>query len=200
MSSQPPSSGTAGPRQRLIDAAVEYGAEHGLADTSLRQLAAALGTSHRMLIHHFGSKEGLLVEVVRVVEQRQREVLTALTADADHDQHELNRRFWDSLNDPSVRAHERLFFEVYGQALQGKPWAVPLLEGIVDDWIEPLVRYFVSRGMPEATARTDARLAIAVSRGLLLDVLATGEQEAVDAALERFGELLVMSMQRSQLN
>jgi AcrR family transcriptional regulator len=190
MPSQPLASRTTGPRQRLIDAAVEYGAEHGLADTSLRQLAAALGTSHRMLIHHFGSKEGLLVEVVRVVEQRQREVLADLTTDTGDRVEQLNRRFWDSLNDPSVRAHERLFFEVYGQALQGKPWAVPLLEGIVDDWIEPLVRYLMSNGLPEATARVDARLAIAVSRGLLLDVLATGEQEAVDAALERFGELL----------
>lgn len=189
-----PTPAVTGPRQRLIDAAVEYGAAHGLADTSLRQLAAALGTSHRMLIHHFGSKEGLLVEVVRVVEQRQRAVLTELTTDGadgmNRDQVQLNRRFWQTLNDPAVRSHERLFFEVYAQALQGKPWALPLLDGVIDDWIEPLVDYFVGRGAPEPTARVDARLAIAVSRGLLLDVLATGEQEAVDAALDRFGALL----------
>ena len=54
------------PRQKLIDAAVAHADAHGLSDTSLRQLAAALGTSHRMLIHHFGSKEGLLVEVHRL--------------------------------------------------------------------------------------------------------------------------------------
>ena len=47
-------------KQELLDAAIDYVAEHGMADTSLRQIAAAIGTSHRMLIHYFGSKEGLL--------------------------------------------------------------------------------------------------------------------------------------------
>lgn len=46
-------------RQRLLDAAIEYTAEHGISDLSLRSLAAAPGTSHRMLIFHFGSREGL---------------------------------------------------------------------------------------------------------------------------------------------
>lgn len=56
------------PRERLLAAAVEHVAAHGVGDLSLRRLAAALGTSHRMLVYHFGSREGLLVEVVREVE------------------------------------------------------------------------------------------------------------------------------------
>ena len=44
----------------------------GIGDRSLRDIAAAVGTSHRMLIHHFGSREGLLTEVVRTVEANQR--------------------------------------------------------------------------------------------------------------------------------
>ena len=59
------------PRERLLAGAIDYVAEHGLADVSLRTLAEALGTSHRMLIHHFGSKEQLWVEIVRTVEARQ---------------------------------------------------------------------------------------------------------------------------------
>ena len=66
-------------RERLLAAAVDYAAEHGLADLSLRSLAAGLGTSHRMLIFHFGSKEGLLVEVVRAVEAQQRALLEGMT-------------------------------------------------------------------------------------------------------------------------
>src|SRR5437588_11165036 len=53
------------PRDRLLDAAIDHVAQNGLGDLSLRGLAAALGTSHRMLIHHFGSKERLWVEIVR---------------------------------------------------------------------------------------------------------------------------------------
>jgi AcrR family transcriptional regulator len=43
----------------------------GIADLSLRQLAAAIGTSHRMLLYHFGSREGLLAAVTRAVEEQQ---------------------------------------------------------------------------------------------------------------------------------
>ena len=47
------------PRQRLLDAVVTYFTEEGLADESLRRIAEAIGTSHRMLLYHFGSKDGL---------------------------------------------------------------------------------------------------------------------------------------------
>ena len=56
------------PRERLLDAAIEHFGRHGIGDTSLRGIAEAVGTSHRMLIYHFGSREGLLAEVTREVE------------------------------------------------------------------------------------------------------------------------------------
>src|SRR5215468_10129451 len=72
-------------RQRLLDRAIEHVAGHGIGDLSLRAMAAALGTSHRMLIHHFGSKEGLWVAIVRTVEQRQRDLLPDLLPDPGAD-------------------------------------------------------------------------------------------------------------------
>ena len=60
------------PRARLLAAAIEYLQARGISELSLRELAAAIGTSHRMLIYHFGSKEGLLVAVVQAVEEQQR--------------------------------------------------------------------------------------------------------------------------------
>ena len=47
---------TTDPRRRLLERAIDHVAAHGIADLSLRRLAEALGTSHRMLIHHFGSR------------------------------------------------------------------------------------------------------------------------------------------------
>ena len=58
---------TTDPKARLLAAAMEYVAEHGVGDLSLRAIAAAIGTSHRMLIYHFGSKEGLLIAVIHAV-------------------------------------------------------------------------------------------------------------------------------------
>jgi len=173
-------------RERLLAGAMEYVAEHGVGDLSLRGLAAALGTSHRMLSYHFGSREGLLVEVIRTVEARQRAALATMLLDAEASPAETMRRAWNHIADPSLWPNERLFFEIYAQALQGHPHALPLLDGIVDLWVEPLARIAVAQGQDEAAARAEARLGIAVTRGLLLDLLATKDRAAVDAAMERY--------------
>jgi AcrR family transcriptional regulator len=173
-------------KERLLTAAMEHVAEHGVGDLSLRGLAAALGTSHRMLIYHFGSREGLLIEVIRAVEAQQRAALEQLLQDPESTPEETMRRMWRRVADPALWPNERLFFEIYAQALQGSAYALPLLDGIVDFWVEPLTALAVEQGRPEAAARAEARLGVAVTRGLLLDLLATGDREAVDEAMERF--------------
>jgi AcrR family transcriptional regulator len=175
-----------GARERLLAAAMEHVAQHGVGNLSLRGLAAELGTSHRMLIYHFGSREGLMIEVIRAVEARQRAALAEMLLDEDAPPAETMRRMWRRVADPALWPNERLFFEVYAQALQGSAHALPLLDGIVEKWVEPLARIAVAQGRPEAEARAEARLGVAVTRGLLLDLLATGDREAVDAAMERY--------------
>ena len=81
-------------RERLLAAAMDHVAQHGVGDLSLRGLAAALGTSHRMLIYHFGSREGLLIEVIRTVEAQQRAALATLLLDEDAPPAETMRRMW----------------------------------------------------------------------------------------------------------
>ena len=44
----------------------------------------------------------------------------------------------------------------------------------------------MARGIPEPRARAHVRLGIAVTRGLLLDLLATGDREAADQAMDAF--------------
>ena len=176
-------------RQRLLEAAIDYVAGHGLTDLSLRRLAAELGTSHRMLIHHFGSRNGLWVAIVREVERRQLAAIADLVPDPSDSFADAMRAWWRHISDPSLWPNERLFFEIYGQALQGRPAAEELLDGIVDSWLEPATEMGVAMGLPRATAEASARLSIAVTRGLLLDLLATKDRERVDAALEHWIEL-----------
>ncbi|MEV4599637.1 TetR/AcrR family transcriptional regulator [Amycolatopsis sp. NPDC049253] len=170
-------------RARLLDAAVEHIARNG-ADHSLRALATALGTSHRMLIYHFGSKEGLLTEVAREVERRQRAVLADLDASLPAD--ELARVFWRRLTDEALRHNEKLFFQLYGQALGGAPGTAEFLDGVIDGWLAPVEALLERLGVPERHRATQARLGLAVARGLLLDLVTTGDRDAVDAAMERF--------------
>jgi AcrR family transcriptional regulator len=175
------------PRDRLLAAAVEHILANGLSNLSLRELAAAIGTSHRMLIYHFGSKEGLLVAVIRSVEAAQREFFAQLIrTQPDLPPGDGIRVMWRHFADPQLAPHERLFFEIYTQALHGRPGTAGLLDDVVDAWIEPVAAYAIQRGVPAEAARADARLGVAVIRGLLLDLLATGNRSGVDEALERY--------------
>ena len=199
--SQPPDPGErTSPRQRLLERAIEYVAEHGIGDLSLRALASALGTSHRMLIHYFGSKEGLWVEIVRTVEERERQLLAELPPESGEPVGVEMRRWWKHFSDPSLWPQERLFFELYGQALQGRPHTTDVLDGIVENWIEPITELSVARGVPRAVARAHARLGVAVTRGLLLDLLATGEVESVDAAMDAFISMTEAWLERVSLS
>jgi AcrR family transcriptional regulator len=180
-----PADPASGPRTRLLAAAVDHVLAHGLSDLSLRELAAAIGTSHRMLIYHFGSKEGLIVAVIQTVEAAQRDAFDQLATE-DLAPADALRAMWTRFTDPSLGPHERLFFEIYGQALQGRPGAVDLLDGIIESWVEPSAAYAIERGADPEVARADARLGVAVIRGLLLDWLATGDRAGVDAAFERY--------------
>jgi AcrR family transcriptional regulator len=173
-------------RQRLLDAAIEYVSANGLTDLSLRRLAAELGTSHRMLSHHFGSKEGLWVAIVREVERRQIPRMGAMVTDADVSFEEAMRAWWRHVSDPSMWPNERLFFEVYGQALHRRGPAADLLDGIVESWVAPAAKLGEGIGMSPHDARAAARLGVAVTRGLLLDLLATGDRDGVDAAMEHW--------------
>ncbi|MFZ3566541.1 TetR/AcrR family transcriptional regulator [Streptomyces sp. BH097] len=173
-------------RAHLVAAAVDHVAAHGIGELSLRGLGTAIGVSHRMLIHYFGSKEQLFVEIVRESERRQRDLLSRFRLEPGLSPADAARRLWRQLADPRLAGQERLFFEICGHALRGRPEAAPFLEGLVKDWLEPLVAAEISAGADPAVARNRARVGLATVRGLLLDLLATGDREGVDAALEEF--------------
>ena len=173
-------------KERLLQATTAYVAEHGVTDLSLRGLAAAIGTSHRMLIYHFGSKAGLLIEVIRAVEDQQRQALAELDVDPSLSPVEVGRLMWQRLSDPALWPNERLFFETYGQALQGRAHTANFLDGIVESWLEPITAMRLAQGVPTEVARAQARLDLAVTRGLLLDLLATGDRAGADDAIEQY--------------
>ena len=172
-------------KERLLQAAMQYVADNGVADLSLRKLAAAIGTSHRMLIYHFGSKEGLLIEIIRSVEEQQRDQLAAFDVDPAVSENEAMRRMWKHLSDPSMWPSERLFYEMYGQALQARPHTVDFLSGIVESWLEPAAAMRRAQGVPENVLLAQARLDVALTRGLILDLLATRDQAGTDAVVEQ---------------
>ena len=182
-------SSTATGRDQLLERTVEYFASHGVADTSLRRLAEAIGTSHRMLLYHFGSREGLLTAVVDRVESAQRAHLAALlteVGDTGADPVAQGLRFWRAVTDAAL-IYGPLFFELSSHAMLDLPYAAALVES----WLGPIAEGWTMLGYFPAAARRQARLDLAVARGLLHDLLITGDRAAVDAAMERYVELVV---------
>src|SRR5215510_8397245 len=103
-------------RLRLLAAAIDFVAANGLGDRSLRELAASIGTSHRMLIYHFGSKEGLMRAIVDEVERQQRDFFAQFMTDLDVSPLDVAHAIWQRVSDPALANNVRLFFELYGQA------------------------------------------------------------------------------------
>ena len=180
-------------RAALLDRCLAHLAQVGFSQLSLREIAAGAGTSHRMLIYHFGSRDGLLAEIVGRVEAEQRSALADL-ADQLRDPLEIGRRFWHRLADPALAPAERLFFEIYAQALYGREWTESFRASVIAAWAGPVEALFLAQGFPPDQARARTRIGLATTRGLLLDLLITGDRETLDAAAELFGRLLTMPL------
>ncbi|OBI75870.1 TetR/AcrR family transcriptional regulator [Mycobacterium sp. E740] len=163
-------------RRELLDAVVAEVAANGLGDRSLRDLAASVGTSHRMLLHHFASREELLVAIVGEVERRQLELSRQLPADPA----EAIAAMWANLRRPELRPFERLFFECYARGAQGEQPFARMLPDAVENWLSD----------EQGSTRAMMRLGLAVARGLLLDLVATEDLDGVDAAAAAFADLV----------
>lgn len=149
----------------------------GLADRSLRDIAEAIGSSHRMLHYHFGSRAGLVAAIVEATEAAQRELLIELASSVS-DPGELVMALWYRVASPELRPFVRLFFECV--ALTGG-------EGLTDPWIE--VASHIASEVGRSPNEDELRLGVAVTRGLLIDVLARDDAVAATRSLERFVEL-----------
>jgi len=165
----------------LLEAAYAYVLRHGLADVSLRPLAAEIGSSPRVLLFLFGSKDGL----VRALLARARADEVGLLAGiAATDLAEAADEVWTWLADTEHRPLLRLWVEAYSRSLvDGDGAWAGFAAATVADWLAVLAAH-----QPEAERATDAGLArrtavLAVLRGGLLDLLATGDEQRVTAAV-----------------
>ncbi|HET8561272.1 MAG TPA: TetR/AcrR family transcriptional regulator, partial [Marmoricola sp.] len=191
MTSPASAAGAETPRERLLGAVIDHFGRRGIGDTSLRGIAEAVGTSHRMLLYHFGSREGLLAEVTREVEARQR-VAMATTYVGDLPPLEAAATYWEQTVEATLR-YGPLFFELAAHAMQGKEHAAALRDELIEAWLPPVTRLCLAIGIPEDEAATHARLALGAARGLLLDLLVSGERQEVARAADLLTRLLLLS-------
>jgi AcrR family transcriptional regulator len=168
------------PRAKLLRKGQELLAERGgrLSDLTLRKLAEQLGTSHRMLIHHFGSRDGFLAALLSELRQQELTALRALSAEGTYkDALQLLERLY---LDPAHEARIAAFFYVLGLAVQDPEPYREFLESL-DDWTTLFTTLGEREGLPHEAARARAQALVWTVRGLLVKATTTGErQQAFD--------------------
>lgn len=163
-------------KEAVADRVLEYVLRSGLADLSLRPLSAAVGLSPRVLLYHFGSKEGLVDQVLAAVRRRNLELFRADRPASPEAAGAAFLRLWAMLARPENGPYLRLFFHVYGMALQHPDRYPAFFDRVVADWLDLLGERLGGRGT------TLPAVALAGIRGLLLDRLTTGDARRTDAA------------------
>lgn len=173
----------------LLDLAYQYALEHGLGDLSLRPLAKAIGSSPRVLLYLFGSKDGL----IRALLTRARADELALLEQAPR-RSEVERsgidvtasQVWSWLIAEEHRALLTLWVEGYARSLVDPtgPWA-GFARSTVEDWLTLLAASQPAGERDTSAGAAQRTLALAVLRGALLDLLATGDVERTTAAVHQ---------------
>jgi AcrR family transcriptional regulator len=177
-------------RGELVRAATDYVAANGFESLSMRPLAAGIGVSHATLLHHFGTKDGLISEVLHELRERDR-LLIAATADRLRDDASLGdviRVAWRHLSAPSQRPYWRLVFGAYGVAVAAPDRYARFLDGAVTDWIELTEAQLAAAGCPPERRAGLATLIVGAFRGILLDLLVTGDRARGGEAVDRLAE------------
>jgi len=169
------------PGREFLDRITAHIVEHGLSEAALRQLATIAGTSHRMLIYYFGSRDGLLGAVLhelRGVESR--EIIGRASS-----RRQALKGIWAYYTAPERELEMRLFFYLAGQAAHARRNASDFTDAVVATWTDELRHVCEREGMDSRSGQVEARLLIASLRGLLLDRLLTGDESGSDAAFQR---------------
>jgi AcrR family transcriptional regulator len=167
----------------LLTALVDYILEHGMADLSLRPAAAAIGTSPRMLLYYFKSKEELLTAAIAQAREREIEMFAREVQKwGEASPARIFRRVWSWYSAERRAPYQRFFFEVYGLALQSPAKFPEFLRTVGSDFLSFTEEGLVARGFGRREARALATLSMASIRGLLMDLMTTGDRARVDAA------------------
>ena len=173
-------------RRELLQRSLDYLLDHGVADLSLRPLAADVGTSARLLVYHFGSKEGLLIAAMDELRVRVQASFRAVAATAAARRASPLDPFWKWATRRKHLRYLSLLLEVQVLALHQPAHYARYLKHTSASWLE-----LIGGALPAARrSPAMATLCGAVVDGLLLELLSTGDRRRTTDALTLFDALL----------
>jgi AcrR family transcriptional regulator len=172
-------------REELLESAYRYVLQRGLTDLSLRPLARAIGSSPRVLLFLFGSKDGLVQALLWRARQDERRLIEDLRAVQAASLPAIASQIWEWLAAPEHRGLLVLWTESYARSLVAPTgtWG-GFATATVTDWLELLADAQPRDLRTTPAGETQRTLVLATLRGALLDLLATGDQCRTTAAVQ----------------
>jgi AcrR family transcriptional regulator len=175
-------------RAALLDACTRHVLDRGISGLSITSLATAAGTSARMLIYHFGTKDQLVTEVLHEARRRQQALFGGLLQPRPGVPYPgVLRAAWQQLTSPEAMPYHRLFRELHDLPAESSPWK-GFPAHATDEWLSVVTAGLRSAGYEDP--RVAATLIVAAARGLLLDLQVTSDQQRADAAFDALIDLL----------
>ncbi|HWU77640.1 MAG TPA: TetR/AcrR family transcriptional regulator [Rhodanobacter sp.] len=169
-------------KQDLTESLIDYLLEHGLADLSLRPLAAATGTSARLLLYHYESKEGLLAEVLEAMQTQLRQSFSQLLEKRSDPAQPPLKLFWNWAIARRNYPYLKLLYELQILAIQNPDAYGQYLQRNAANWSDLVL------AMLPASERSPAfaTLCGAVFDGLFLELMSTGDRKRTTQAIDQF--------------
>lgn len=160
----------------------KYLLEHGLPDFTLRKAARAAGTSAQLLVHHFGTKDRLVGEALASFSMR----WLGSVFDQEMAMSSFDDIFWSQwrrfTTDEYLR-HLKLMYEILSAAFRDPGRFPELLGTIQERWLSSFADSLIAIGLSAEQAGRLSTAYLAALRGLLFDLLVTGDRVRVrDAA------------------
>jgi AcrR family transcriptional regulator len=177
-------------RERLLDGVTDQVLEHGLIGLTLRPVAAATGTSDRMLIYHFGSRDALVSAVVNRANERSIAAVDALPGAAGVRAAVVD--LWAAYQAPPLRGCVDVYCQAAAEGLIGREPYLSDVRVSNQRWVQALRAYFVRSGAPADRVARVVTLIDSALYGFHLDLTTDHPEELARgiADLGRAAELL----------
>lgn len=175
-------------RTELLHAVMDCMSREGLADLSMRRIARQIGVSAPTLLHHFSSKEQLLTQALAGLQRA--EIATLTQAFAGKGIAEGLASLWQIHTTHGSRDQLRASFEFQAIALRDPGRFPSYHQNVTRPWVEVLHKALANSGCPDQQRIAMATLLAGAYRGLLTDLLATGEIRRVSQGFDALMKLV----------
>ncbi|MFJ3305177.1 TetR/AcrR family transcriptional regulator [Streptomyces sp. NPDC086549] len=176
-------------RAELLEQVVQYLQQHGLAQMSLNPLAQSIGTTKRMLLYYFGSRENLLAQVWASRHPDAHSMFDDVRDTADLRRAALS--LWEAITIGEQAGPVRLLLQLLSLATTDPDQYGSLAAESVEVLVGPIEAAFIRLGRQPQQARASATLLVSGLRGLCQDRLVTHDIARTDAAARQLIEAAI---------